>query len=328
MGNINDGYGRDLDLNLLRVFVVVAEEGSLTRAASRLYVTQPAVSASMRRLATFVGAELITRQGRGVALTTRGAELLAAARAHLTPLIAAATAAPRFDPKLSTATIRFGLADGLESVVLPRLIAQLRAEAPRMQFIVLPVQFRTVEQSLLSSKIDFAVTVADELPKSILRRPLTAHPSGPKAFVCLYDARFARLPRPLTERAYFAQEHIVVSYAGDTRGVVEDALGKARTVRVSVHSFGYIADLVEGSSLVATVPSLLAAHLIRARSHLRAVPVPFSLEGARLELLWLRATDDDPAGRFVRDVVANVVVSLEGKSAKPLARSGAVKRTR
>ena len=45
---MSDSYGRDLDLNLLRVFAVVAEEGSITRAASRLYVTQPAVSASMR----------------------------------------------------------------------------------------------------------------------------------------------------------------------------------------------------------------------------------------------------------------------------------------
>src|SRR4051812_5607979 len=98
MRNINDAYGRDLDLNLLRTFAVVAEESSLTRAAARLYVTQPAVSASMRRLTEFVGADLVTRQGRGVALTTRGAELLVAARAHLQPLVAATMAAAPFDP--------------------------------------------------------------------------------------------------------------------------------------------------------------------------------------------------------------------------------------
>ena len=77
MKNILDAYGRDLDLNLLRVFAVVAEEGSITLAATRLYVTQPAVSAAMRRLTDFIGAELFSRQGRGVVLTTRGAELAA-----------------------------------------------------------------------------------------------------------------------------------------------------------------------------------------------------------------------------------------------------------
>jgi len=263
MANINETYARDLDLNLLRVFVVVAEEGSLTRAASRLYVTQPAMSAAMRRLATFVGAELIVRQGRGVAVTARGAELLAAARAHLQPLVAAATATPVFDPKTSTARIRFGLADGLEAVILPRLIARLQREAPRLQLIVLGVQFRTIEEKLLTNQIDFAVTVADDLPQSILRQPLRIQHAGSPGFVCLFDSRFTRLGRTLNERQYFEQEHVIVSYAGDTRGIIEDLLGKTRSVRVSVPAFGYIADVVDGSSLVATVPSLLARELIK-----------------------------------------------------------------
>jgi LysR family transcriptional regulator, mexEF-oprN operon transcriptional activator len=254
MENITDSYGRDLDLNLLRVFAVVAEEGSLTRAASRLYVTQPAISASMRRLAAFVGVELITRQGHGVVLTTRGTELLSAARAHLPPLVAATMAEPLFDPKRSTATIRVGLADCLEAVLLPKLLAQLRTEAPRIQLVVIAVQFRTVEEMLLSNKIDFAVTVADDLPRSILRRSLGERQSALHAFVCLYDPRFTKLARPLTERWYFAQDHVAVSYAGDVRGIVEDSLGKSRTVRVSVPAFGYVTDVVDGSSLVATVP--------------------------------------------------------------------------
>ena len=68
---MQENYGRDLDLNLLRVFAVVAEAGSVTAAASRLYLTQPAVSAALRRLTTAVGAPLFVRQGRGLALTSR-----------------------------------------------------------------------------------------------------------------------------------------------------------------------------------------------------------------------------------------------------------------
>jgi LysR family transcriptional activator of mexEF-oprN operon len=55
MGRVPSVYGRDLDLNLLRVFAVVADAGSVTAAAGRLYLTQPAVSAALRRLTTVIG---------------------------------------------------------------------------------------------------------------------------------------------------------------------------------------------------------------------------------------------------------------------------------
>ncbi|MET0402976.1 MAG: LysR family transcriptional regulator, partial [Cystobacter sp.] len=82
-------YEKNLDLNLLRVFVVVAEAGSVTEAAQRLYLTQPAVSAALRRLASTVGAPLFVRSGRGLALTTRGQTLLATAKPHLQALVEA-----------------------------------------------------------------------------------------------------------------------------------------------------------------------------------------------------------------------------------------------
>src|SRR6476469_4380365 len=101
MRHMNTAYGRNLDLNLLRVFVVVAEAGSVTAAASKLYLTQPAISAALRRLTEAVGAPLFARQGRGVALTARGAKLLAEARPHLALLVEAALSPPAFDPKVS-----------------------------------------------------------------------------------------------------------------------------------------------------------------------------------------------------------------------------------
>src|SRR3954468_12732038 len=92
-------YGRDLDLNLLRVFVVVAETQSVTAAASRLYLTQPAVSAALKRLTGAVGAPLFARQGRGVTLTPRGRELATAVQPHLAALVEAALSPPRFEAR-------------------------------------------------------------------------------------------------------------------------------------------------------------------------------------------------------------------------------------
>ena len=303
---MHGSYEKNLDLNLLRVFVVVAEEGSVTRAAARLYLTQPAISAAMRRLTAFVGKRLLAREGRGVVLTARGRELFERAQENLGGLVSAALALPPFDPATSTASIRLGLGDGLEMVFLPELLRRLRQRAPRLQLIVRPVHFRSVEEQLLERRVDLALGVADEMPRSIVRQRL-ADDRAASTFVVLHDPRFVQLPRVLTEAAYFAHEHVVGSYMGDARGIVEDLLGKSRTVRVSVPAFSYVADVVDGSPLLATLPVLLAARIRELRPHLRTAPLPFLLDAVGLDLLWSRASDEDAALRFVRELLAEVV---------------------
>src|SRR5215468_10955424 len=128
-------YGRDLDLNLLRVFAVVAETGSATEAAKRLYLTQPAVSAAIRRLTSTVGAPLFARSGRGLVLTSRGERLRDGIHPHLHRLIDAALTPPTFDPATSDRTLRLGLADSAELWLLPQLLRVLEAEAPHMRVV-------------------------------------------------------------------------------------------------------------------------------------------------------------------------------------------------
>src|SRR5258706_6641005 len=94
MGLMPKVYGRDLDLNLLRVFAVVADSGSVTEAAKRLYLTQPAVSAALRRLQTNVGAPLFARSGRGLQLTSPGTRLRETLHPHLERLVQAPAAPP------------------------------------------------------------------------------------------------------------------------------------------------------------------------------------------------------------------------------------------
>ncbi len=305
---MNEVYERDFDLNLLRVLVAVADAGSVTRAASALYLTQPAVSAALRRLASFVGVPLFARQGRGLVLTSRGRDLVVASRAHLGPLLAAVTHEPTFDPRTSTATVRIGLSDSTEGWLLPPLLTLLRAKASSLSLVVLPVQFRSVEDALLSGKVDLAVTVADELAPSILRKPLL---SG--GFACLYDPRVTKLPKTMRERDYFAHEHVVVSYAGDVRGVMADALGKGRKVRISVSSFANVADVVEGTPLLATVPILIAAHMLKTHPKLRLRPLPLPLPGVPTELLWSKVKDQDGPSCFVRGLVGRVAKRLPSR---------------
>lgn len=306
---MNENYGRDVDLNLLRVFVVVAECKSVTAAAARLYLTQPAVSAALRRLAAAVGAPLFARQGRGLALTSRGERLYAEAQPHLRALIDAALTPARFDPRSSERTFRVGFGDAAEAWLLPPLLRALAGTAPRMRVISIPVQFRNVAAALASGAIEVAVTVADDLPAGVHRERLFTG-----GFVCLHDPRHTRLPRRLTTATYFAQDHVVVSYNGDLRGIVEDVLQRPRRVRCSVATFANLGGLIDGTPLVATVPRIVATELRKTRPHLATRPLPFRLPTAYTELLWPSAQDDDEAAAFLRAQIRTIAHDVGRRS--------------
>jgi LysR family transcriptional regulator, mexEF-oprN operon transcriptional activator len=320
---MQENYGRDLDLNLLRVFCVVADTGSVTAAAARLYLTQPAVSAALRRLSTAVGAPLFVRRGRHLALSSRGNALRAKAQQHLSALVDAALAPEAFDPQQSERVVRLGLADSAETWLLPRLLRVLSERAPRMRLISVPVQFRTVSDALMAGAVDMAVTVADALPASVRRRDLFWGD-----FVCLYDARYAKIGRRLTERSYFEHEHVIVSYNQDLRGIVEDMLQKTRKSRCSVSGFANVPAIVEGSALLATVPRLLAKKVVAERSQLSWAELPITLAGATTELLWPSATDDDEACRFVRERITELAADVASPKRSAARRSGSPARSR
>lgn len=301
-------YERDLDLNLLRVFVVVVEEGSATQAAQRLYVTQPAVSAALQRLSRALGTELFVRSGRGLMLTARGRALYEQTRGHLQALIHATSASPVFDPKTSRRVVKLGLADANDAWVLPALLTRLLKDAPGMRIVVLRVQFRNIAELLMTDRIDLAVTVADELPEEVLRQSLFVG-----GFVALFDRDVLSFPRRLTKSMYLAQKHVIVSYNGDLRGIVEDMFGLQRDIVLSLPTFQSIVSVLPGQPLIATVPKAVADYAMQLAPTLGVARLPFRAAGAPMELLWRAAFDDDPALVYIRGLITSIAES-EGVS--------------
>lgn len=287
----------------------------MTAAASRLYLTQSAVSAALGRLRTAVGEPIVTRHGRGVVLTERGAQLVAEARPHLEAIFHAALQPSRFDPRTTDRIVRLGLADIADEWMLPCLLRVLDEQAPNMRLVCSPIQFRNVGEALATRRIDLAVTVADELPGSVARHPLVT-----SSFVCVFDPRWVRLGARPTERAYLEQDHVIVSYNGDLRGVIEETFGRQRRIRCAVASFSAIGAIVEGSRLVATVPTIFVEHVMRLRPKLRAAPIPFRHPPGTIELLWPKAVEVDPAVRLVRQAIEVIGAERQKASMKWLRR--------
>ncbi|MDF3067362.1 MAG: Transcriptional regulator, LysR family [Polyangiaceae bacterium] len=311
MATMSGIHTRHLDLNLLPVLIAVADTGSVTAAAARLYLTQSAVSAALSRLRAAVGEAVVTRHGRGIVLTERGARLVAEARPHLDAVVSAVVRPTRFDPATADNKLRLGLSDIFDEWLLPPLLRLFEREAPRLRLVCTPTQFRTVGEALSTRRLDVALTVADDLPASVARRSLVR-----SNFVCLFDPRFVRLGTRPTESAYLAQDHVIVSYNGDLKGVVEETFGRQRRIRCSVGSFSSVGAIVDGSSIVGTIPSLFVAQILELRPHLRVAKLPFPHEPGNVELLWPTALDADPACRFLREAIVRVAGTREGRPRK------------
>ena len=118
---------RHLDLNLLRVFDAVMSEGSLTRAADKLALTQPAVSNALRRLREALGDELLVRQGQGMTPTPRAQTLWPAVREALTQL-QTVLAPGEFDPATATNLFTLAMADATAGTLIPPMVPLLEQE--------------------------------------------------------------------------------------------------------------------------------------------------------------------------------------------------------
>lgn len=127
----------ELDLNLLRVFQAIYLERSISKAASRLGVSQPAVSKSLKRLRDFTGDTLFYASGRGVA-PTKTAMALAVPVNHALDTVERSLASLRgFDPTTSTRTFRVGVNDLINPILVPALVGVVSREAPgtRLEFV-------------------------------------------------------------------------------------------------------------------------------------------------------------------------------------------------
>jgi LysR family transcriptional regulator, mexEF-oprN operon transcriptional activator len=306
MSRITIGELRKLDLNLLVVFVAMMEEGSVTKTAERLALTQPAISACLTRLREALGAALFVRVGRGLVPTARAHALVAEVGPALEALGQGLFAREPFRPETAERVFRLGVPDDLEMLLVPSLVAALRTKAPRARLLVRPIDFRTAAAALESEAVELCVSVFDDLPAHIVREQM---PSG--GYVCLFDPRKVRLPRRPTLAQYLARAHVVVSYNGDMQGFVEDALGGrgiARDVVLSLPRFSAIPSILKSAPLVATLPEALARKF--AKEHrLQVAPLPFELPRHALEMAWHRARDRDDGHAWLRGEVMRALAT-------------------
>ena len=147
---------RTLDLNLLRVFDAVMAEGSLTRAAAALSMTQPAVSHALRRLREALGDELFTRTTHGVRPTPAAESLWPQVRSALATL-RQAIAPAAFDAQRDAVLLRLAMADATAALLVPGLVTAIEQQHAAASLRVLPLSTRDPRQLLRTDAVDLAL---------------------------------------------------------------------------------------------------------------------------------------------------------------------------
>lgn len=285
---------RKADINLMVVFETLMQERNVTRAAEKLFLGQPTISAALNRLRSLLNDPLFIRVGHRMEPTARAHEILK----HLTPALDAMSTAlslsREFDPSVSRMTFRIGLSDDVEFGLLPAMLRAIREEAPGVVIVVKHVDYLNISEVLMSGDISVGVCLTRGLPANAKRKLLRN-----------VQPRLVRADRsatPMTLDEYCSRPHVVVSHVASVSSFADEwlaALGRKRDVVLSVPQFTTLPALMAGTDLIAGL-SDYAASAMSALGLLHDEPMPFETPGLDLSMTWLSVMDNDPAERWMR----------------------------
>jgi DNA-binding transcriptional LysR family regulator len=308
---------KSFDLNLLVALDALIIEGSVSGAARRIGIGQPAMSHTLGRLRDLFGDPLLVRTGSTMQPTARALDLAQSAARILADIQLNVLAERAFLPEREERVFKLGASDYVMAAILPKLLAMLHMAAPKMRVAACPVARDQAGARLANGEVDIVVGYYPDAIAAT-RRETLFH----EDHVCLFDADACATSAPITLDAYLALPHFLVSSAGDFSGAIDTALAetkRTRFVQLSTPSFLTIPFLLRGSRAVAIVPSRLALHCRDAIGLAVSLP-PVRVDGFDVAMVWHLRTDQDPAQHWFRDRVREA--ARESEAAEPVRSAG------
>jgi DNA-binding transcriptional LysR family regulator len=295
---------KDIDLNLLRLFAEVYRAGSVSRAADRLGLTQPAVSHGLTRLRLLVKDPLFMRAPGGVRPTPRAVALADAVQDALDALEGALGRTSVFDPATSRHLFRIHMSDIGEGRFLPELMGWLHAQAPGVRVGTLPVPHAVLAESLDAGAIDFAFGFLPQVRETrraeLLRdRYVVLLRSGHPMLKRLQGLRGAAQLRALQQLDFVAVRAHADTLRILQRGGLQDRL------RLTTEHFMVLPSIVQATDLCGVMPRNIAQGFVRAGG-CAVVEPPFEGANFTVSLHWSHRFEANPAHRWFREGVVGL----------------------
>lgn len=301
-----------MNLNLLLALHWLLVERSVTRAATRLGVTQSAMSRSLGQLREWFEDPLLVPADRKMLLTARAAGLREPLTASLDGLRGLFRPPHAFDPATATGTVRIAATEHALGAVVHEFVGRLMRGAPLLDVQIEPAA-RDVFSQLAAGRLDLLVVpkvgrLPDELRAADLLR---------ERFLSIVRRHHPVAKKKLTLRRFCALQHVVVyPLGGDADSLVSRVLtqrGLERRVTVRVPYFESALRIVAETDHIATIPAALinppacSSTGSRRRPALVCLEPPLAIPGFVLQAVWHRRHDDDPLQCWLRDLLASIL---------------------
>ena len=298
-----------IDLHLIRVLHTVLTERSVSRAAIRLGMHQPAVSAALKRLRELAGDPLLVRSGAGMVPTDAGLRMIEPGASILRSAEVLFSDARGFDPQSATSTFRIAASDYLDPLFLPMVMAQVKRQAPLCQVEIHPLSPDS------NYPADLSLGHVDLVIGNWLKPPEDLHMARlfEDDIVSLINLAHPAARRGWTVESWLSAEHIAPTpmHLG-ARGIIDqllDSLMLQRNITARCAHFSLIPDMVASTLLVLTTGRQYCERFI-GRLPLKIVDCPVPLPRLVYYQLWHERTHSSSSARWLRDLVKSVAASL------------------
>ena len=304
---------QSFDLNLLLAFEALMIERSVTRAARRINLSQPAMSNALARLRRTFDDPLLVRTPDGMKPTPVAQSLIVPVGAALSQLRAALEEKPAFDPMVSRRTFNLLANDYAEILLFAPMLGGVHTTAPGVTIRIDRQRslFQPPPPSSLAESHDLAIGF---FPDALsLESSIHSEFMWEEKNVCIARRSHPLLSGRLTPKQYATASHVAVFYKSEGPGVIDTILaqrGYARRVATFVPHFVSVPFIVAASDLIATVPERLAARFASVLK-LQVLPVPIAIPPFRLTMLWHERNDRDPAHSWLRNLIAETAMRLK-----------------
>jgi DNA-binding transcriptional LysR family regulator len=298
---------RQADLNLLVTFAAVAEEKSITAAASRLLLSQPAVSRALQRARAMFQDDLLVRAPHGFELTLRGRKILDELEGLL-PRMENLVAPSLFDPARERSHFRIAGPDNVCTVVLPPLCRQYANGRYQVHFEFWPWQ-GGIAELVERGQLDLVLHIDDGL--------LPSHFQSERLYkedwICAV-ARDSCFGERLPLKQYLAASHLVVAPHAGVQTIPDKqlaAVGAKRSSCIRVPYFGVALQCLPGTELVLTLTSGMTSAIKNDR-RLRLVKAPQELHGFNFLMAWHPRLNTDSRHLWLRKAMRSTSARFNG----------------
>ncbi|MEX0308091.1 MAG: LysR family transcriptional regulator [Ruegeria sp.] len=292
----------ELDGKVLRVFLTILEESSVSKAADRLGVTQSAISHTLSKLRQVLGDPLFVRSGQGLSPTERALSLKEPVQRVLDNMRALTEERP-FDPLSEQINIQVATNDMPRELIFPDLLREARVEDIRLQLEFIPSGVPDPDL-LRSDRCQLMLTPLPPDGPDIFQKRLVTSP-----LMVFYDAAHRNPPQDW--QTYCNSDHVEVRFADgrNARAVMRGVdQSQIRAPVVTLPHFNAIPPFVKGSTLISTDTALMNQGPL---ASLDCAPLPFACEPVSIYMVWHQRSTNDPAHRWLRRRIEAIAATLQ-----------------